>query len=130
MVAGALAALAVYQRTLAVLTVVLLLFCEIIGQLTVTAILWHEQYGRYKDLNEADHLLLLPPGDPARRLSAPAGIACHNGAIFVVVDLVDLVVACRRHCFCCCCCHFLFDYRRRLIRLTLVNQHLRACVSV
>ena len=37
------------------------------------------------ELSEADRLLRLPPEHAARRLSAPAGIACHGGAIFVVV---------------------------------------------
>ena len=36
-------------------------------------------------LSEADRLLQLPPEHAARRLSAPTGIACHGGAIFVVV---------------------------------------------
>ena len=36
-------------------------------------------------LSEADWLLRLPPKHAARRLSAPAGVACHDGAIFVVI---------------------------------------------
>ena len=37
------------------------------------------------ELSEADRLLRLPPEHAARRLSAPTGIACHGGAIFVVI---------------------------------------------
>jgi len=41
------------------------------------------------EMSEADKLLRLPPEHAARRLSAPAGIACHGGAIFVVVAASD-----------------------------------------
>ena len=40
-------------------------------------------------LSEADRLLSLPPKHDARRLSAPMGIACHGGAIFVVIKALD-----------------------------------------
>ena len=40
-------------------------------------------------LSEADRLLSLPPEHAGRRLSAPMGIACHGGAIFVVITALD-----------------------------------------
>ena len=45
------------------------------------------------ELSEADRLLRLPPEHAARRLSAPAGIACHGGAIFVVVAASGIAIA-------------------------------------
>ena len=39
-----------------------------------------------EELSEADRLFRLPPEHTARRLSGPAGIACHDGCIFVVVS--------------------------------------------
>ena len=44
-------------------------------------------------LSEADRLLRLPPEHAARRLSAPTGIACHGGAIFVVIAALGFEAA-------------------------------------